>query len=366
MINSVIVYSFLLVYVSALGRLGYRNKKNNTAVEKIKKILFWSIGGLPLVLFAGLRNVGIDYPTYIDMYERIKNDTIIEFIQSPGLKVEISYYLLSRWSFLLFNSPVFLFIIYAALTVWISIAAISKQEKKEYLAISLSAFMVFYYFESFCIMRQALAIALSLFVLVCLLKTEIKRAMLFAIFSVFFHRSGYICFLYICIYFFIYIKRIRYIDLFYTVFILSSPLWINVFFSLVSQIAILRPYLTKYQTEFGRVSIGFILDFLFLLMPLIIYRKRFTKDNVNRLFYYIALLHVPLSFIGYYNEPLSRLRYFIIGSYVVLIPRFIDKFSGRNKNLITFYYICTILFHFLHYYVLMRHNGVIPYGNILF
>lgn len=365
MIISVIVYSFLLIYVSVLGRLEYRIQVNDTASEKIKRILFWSIGGLPIVLFAGLRNVGIDYPTYIDMYERIKNNTLIEFMQGPGLKVEVSYYLLSRWSFLLFKSPYFLFIFYAALTVWISIAAIIKQGKKEYMAIALCAFMIFYYFESFCIMRQALAIGISLFVLVCLLKAEIKKALLFTMLSVFFHRSGFICFLYIFMYFFVRFRKTRYIDLFYTVFILSSPLWINVFFSLISGISVLRPYLTKYQTEFGRIGVGFILDFLFLLIPLIIYRKRFTKENINRMFYYIALLHVPLSFIGYYNEPLSRLRYYIIGSYVVIIPLFIDKFSGRNKKLITAYYVCALLFHFLHYYVLMRHNGVIPYGNIL-
>ena len=149
MINSILLYNFILL--SSTIFLYFSEYDKTPIVRKICLILAFLIVVIPSAIRF---EIGADYLSYLNLYERIVSGDIPE-------KLELGFVLITQILSNLGLSSEWLFIVFAILIHAFSFAAYPKQRKY----IFHFFFMLLMYFESFNILRQMLAVTITMYAL---------------------------------------------------------------------------------------------------------------------------------------------------------------------------------------------------------
>lgn len=173
-----VILIYVLFFVTALFALFPLQNK------RVESVLF-GIVGFVLFLTAGLRpSTSVpDYDVYEEMYVSVVNSGQVSFLVEPSFSV------ISLFVDRVFGQPVFLFLIYAALGVWLKFSAIKTLSKLWFLSLVLY-FSTFFLLQEMVQIRAGIATGLILLSIKPLYERKLRPFLLIMIFAVLFHYSA--------------------------------------------------------------------------------------------------------------------------------------------------------------------------------
>ncbi len=308
-----------------------------------------------LTLICGLReNVGTDYSLYRYYYYNIEDNSrfeiafksIIEFLNHLG----ISY-------------NVFLLII-SMLTIFLFYFAIKKYSKKP--AASIFYFITLgYYAYSFNIIRQMLAIAITLIGIKYIKEKNFLKYLIVILIASSFHLTALLM---IPAYFLLNLKNNRRNNLLLLGICVTIPfLYTRIFNFVVTNFEQYSMYATINDYTFIKPGLGtYIVGFVNVILYIIMFLKRKKINDIDEMNNnYFKLFSYSLVFTGlsFANSVAVRGGYYLSIYLIFLLPD-LGKilFNKENKE----FEILMMLAFFVYYCVhLISFNEMIPYNSIL-
>lgn len=341
------MYIYILVILAII--LLY-NKINNKKINVYDIILL-----LILILVCGLRDrVGTDYGLYKFYYNNIDQNSRFEigfrFLIELSNKIGMSY-------------NTFLILI-AAITITLFYVAIKKYSSKP--AASIFFFVALgYYAYSFNIIRQMLAIAITLYGINYIKEKKFFKYLILILIASSFHSTALIM---IPIYFLLKLKNNKKNNIILVFICVILPFLYNTIFTFIvtnfeqySAYATINDY-TYTEPGIGTYVIGmvnFVLFILFAINRKKLYKLEDTNDIYLKMFSY-SLLFTSLSFV---NSIAARGGYYLSIYIIYLLPNIgTCLFKTTNKS----FEILVILFFILYYFIhIISFNEMLPYNSIL-
>lgn len=323
----------------------------------IKKFNIFDFVLITIMIFiCGFRkNVGTDFLLYSRMYNNISIFPRVEI----GFKYLINFMsgmgLSSFWFFFLTSSLTILIVYYI-------IKKISDKPSE-----SLFLFITLGYFSlQFNIIRQCLAIAVSLYSIKFIIKKDFFKYFVCILMASLFHTTALIMFPF---YFIskINISKKRCVEILIILFIVSL-MYNQIICLIVRYFPTYEVYLTINNYTYDAAGVGSYLIILFNLLlfsVILINKSKLVKYNKNNNIYINMIL---FSFFYYFlslnNTVMIRPGYYLSISFIFILPDLyqVNKKKLNDKNSIIFVVIFIIyyLFHILFF------NNMLPYNNVLF
>ncbi|WP_338587934.1 EpsG family protein [Clostridium baratii] len=326
------------------------NKINTKKINFFDYVLL-----LFLILVCGLReNVGTDYNLYKFYYSNINQNSRFEL----GFKDMIIF---SNNLGLSYNT--FLLIV-SAITMCLFYFLIKKYSRKP--ASSIFYFVVLgYYAYSFNIIRQMLAISISLFGIKYIKEKKFIRYLVVILIASIFHSTALIM---IPVYFLLKLKNnIKNNVIIIFLCGIMPFLYTKIFTFIVTNFKQYNSYATINDFTFtkpgsGTYVIGFINFILFLIF--LINKNKLKRidemnDNYIKLFSY-SLIFTGLSFV---NSVAVRGGYYLSIYLIFLLPNLANiLFKEEHRKLEILIMLLFVIYYFVH---LISFNQMIPYNSIL-
>lgn len=313
------------------------------------KKLFLTISIFSLLFFSSFRyNTGIDYDSYVILYENILNNYRVE-------QVEISWKLLNKFSFYLFNNFQGIFII-SSLIMFFLLHEVIKKEKYSFLIILLF-FFGNYYWDSISYIRQYITVFLFLYSIRYIEERKFLKFLLINLVGFLFHKSAIVC---IPFYFIskVRISKIKLILLVPIAFFLRDLISFVVNSSFYFKIY--SDYFIGWDLEKGK-GIGFLLRIILLLLIIILSEDLFrVKKNILKINHYIIGSILFITF--YYSGPLRRISYFFLIQEIFIYSEVLRLKVGQSliKAIIKYAYLCLYIFFVL---LVFTQNIYLPSRN---
>lgn len=319
----------------------------------------------PLVLLLSLRfNIGTDYSRYSLFFD--------QYIRYDWIHFELGYeFLMTLTDKLNYGFPFLIFLSTLCTIIPIIIFVLrSECEQKEFMI--LTAFCLFLGSWE-CIIRQVIAIS---FIALAFQNAEKKNKIRFAVWAILAFLFHYMSVVVVPLYF-LTERRNNGNDIIVKDFankIISRSLIIVVFGLIASFVYIYygsifglaySNYLTADRV--GGQSAYFVLISGALLIPEFIYCSRvLNKYPRFEVYYYMVVLEFLLYGIGFFIPYGFRVaQYFTIG-HVVLVPSVIGtQDKGKNKFVVSAYYVFLLVGQFVVLYLMWGYGGITPYTSIL-
>lgn len=327
--------------------------------KQSKKIFLFITGCIMigLLTFRGI-NVGSDTITYYNIFNWSRNINLFEAKQS---NIELGYLLLNRVIHNVNGNFTLLLFIIALLTILGIFQFIENFSSN--ILMSMLIFVGFtYYFMTFNITRQFLAISFDLIASTYLIKGKKWTSLLFIFIAGSIHNAGY---LYLVLWILVNIKfskRIFFASL-SVIGIMSIP-FTHFIESYMNNDERYNAIVNASNTGKGIFGIVFAILLLVLLFALII-NFNFKDSNLfDRYIIYSFTLIVILNLLGIYFNFLGRLRYSFEIIIVIIIPYLIREYNLKKYSLV----IGIIIFiaGLLIMNILIPNNifyGIVPYST---
>ena len=180
------LFSISSMIIAHVGHIynTYDNKENKI---KLKIIIYTIIGiGIPIFIASIRYNVGTDYVSYIEIYNRVKYYTIIDIINSNK---EILFIIITKFLGLFSNYQI-MFAIISALTIYIVYKAILDNREKKSLGIMFFLYLFLNYTNSYNIIRQSLAVAIVAYSYKYIFSRNFKNFLITILIATMFHTSA--------------------------------------------------------------------------------------------------------------------------------------------------------------------------------
>lgn len=367
MIGSIIVYFGSTIIISILGDYFINSKSAR------KQYTGMLIVCLLLALAAAFRGeTGADSAHYIFMY----NTPERYFLRTD---VEIGFKVLMYICHMINPNYMFLFGVMGFLTSWFIVLSIKEHKDLISCKVSLFVFILSFYWLTFNIMRQGVAVALSLYAVTLYLKDKKWQAILIIMIAGSFHVSALLCIVLPVLYefsksrYFKSILTIMLLILTYVVFnreIISEFMermgnifGFSIFFSLRY-----THYITSVTEDNSHALIVTILRFLPIILICTMALRSIFKDRRMRIYYAIMCIGYIISLLGALTgTQAERIGYSFIYLNIILlgaaantelrIGRFYFKKSvGRN----IIYIVTIVLFAYVRLY--RNYAELVPYG----
>ncbi|MBB6276413.1 EpsG family protein [Porphyromonas circumdentaria] len=293
--------------------------------------------GVLLVLFSALRyEVGRDYTVYERAFNRYYS------YDAEHMEAVWNYFK-SILRYFNFEFPMWTFLV-ALIFIFLVIRAYRQQSYNLALALFVFIFMYRLYFESFNMVRQAMAEAVCLFVIPYLRQKRYVPALFLLMGALLIHKSAFIM---VALTPFLFIRYNRYFV--GGVLILSLTLFPILF---KATLIALIPYLpfdtfyieTMYDTQEGKGSgIGFIINTL--LAFYILYRQReLTDEDAHLLPYlntwlFVCLLSNSFSFF----QVADRLMYYPLMFFPILVSNFFIRGHRMDRVVLSLFILFQIM-----------------------
>ena len=291
-----IFYLLFIILQGIILYCGYAVRK------KINKKILIAVSFFLLFFFAAFRfDVGYDYEhyyTYIDSNQYWK---IIRFEPLNQIIFYLAIYL---------DSPLVAFIIYSFLTYLFIIKAAKINSLNPYITIFL--YILLFYIESLCYMRQALAVSIVFYAYRYVKSKEVKKCFLWGFIASLFHYSAIVL---IAIYYLYHHGNIKKV-LLYSFFVLIAK---NFVFTIMANLNLYSSYLDNLEIGGG----GFI-RFFYIILIIPLYFFKLNKNNEEKSLFTLLFfgLHLPFLFGSHLGMRIAN--YFFI-FLCILIPLYFRR-----------------------------------------
>lgn len=334
--------------------------------EGEKKLLF-ILYVIHLSTIVGIRsvNVGTDTGLYQAIFNSTSRQSIMFILQESDF---ILYSLLMKLVSNMFNGnyQVFLFIVAIITNFFFLIVAFKLKDMSMFL-FTFFYIVLFYYFQTFNISRQFLAISICFFYFYLLTQNKKISAFIFLLIAVMIHTTALVCIVFYFLNNIVWTTK-KYIFLsFFT--ILSLGIFENVF-------SIFATYFPHYDMYSGRIedftSGGnriWLTIFLTLILLLGIYVSQNNTKLYPNYFYVLQSVLVISSSIGvffYANELMVRIQFYFEVFSIIYIPLIFLKNKRQIVNngkvsYLSLLLVPLILILFVPFFIQLRNN----YGDVI-
>lgn len=233
------------------------------------------------------------------------------------------------------------------------------------IAYALLAYLVFWYFISFNLLRISLAVAIIGYAIRFLIEKKYKTYLVIVISMYFIHRSSMLM-VFPAILYIIYQKNPQ-------IAILASLLLfviVNVSISVLTQFITVDRY-ASYIASDVNTSIG--ANIFLKYIPLAYWLwigKKYVSDHIWHLCFVFTLFACLVDFSGYRIEMLGRLRLYAVVPFMYYIPLFISKIQNTNTVHKYIQPVAAFVYFMLQYYLMLQSyywgDEIMPYKSILF
>ena len=342
----------------------FRNKENG------ERIILFIVSGYVFLLLA-LRSVysGVDLPGYQEMFGYIGGHSFQEVIKSfslihtfPGYSLEWGYSFLN-WLFVKVGLNFRVFLIFQSLfCVGSACFFIDRNSIRPALSVALLIGFGFVDY-TFCILRQAMGLALLLFAATFLKNKKIIPTLIFSLLAIMMHRSSAVFLIAIPLSFIpINKKTVLGYCLLSLIIIPSFPFLYNKVLEPVFQIFTKTGYLAETNFELKEMLVGVFAIALFLIF---FSDEENLKDGKNNVFFWTFMISLPLEAVGLYIPILSRVTTLTILPFAsVAIPNLVE--TNKNKKLVIaveiLIYLAAIGYYILCLKADKRLLNIIPYN----
>lgn len=332
---SIILFTLQLIIVILLSNIA--SKKNGITSKGLLMclILVYSVP-------CGLRgiHVGLDTENYYFLINNIQtyNATIARY--------EVGFRILIEFLKIIFINPTLVMLALSLITNSLIVCSFWKLKNKFSFTILNAGFLIFYYFQTYNIMRQWLAIAIVLYVITLLFDGKYIKSILLILLATLMHKTGIIALLLVCIFWIqnesksIFKKIIGIMLAMITLvnFDRATSLFMG-----NSELSYLSERYFSNNSDAGVIGLFFYLRVLFLIILVMayIYKKISLidiSDKVLRIVIICYSLGIGITMLGYFFNDMER-----IGSYFIVFELFIyEILLTKTKYKIVHYAIIGI------------------------
>jgi hypothetical protein len=329
----------LLGLINALNLLFYKRKS----------IFLLILSFLILLLYGGFRgeNVGTDTPQYYNHFLYIKAG--VDLITEP------------LWKFLLqsivyFNGDFHAVLILSSVITLVPIFFVVYRISP-YPVLSIFLYVaLYYYFYSFNIIRQSIALSFSLLSICYFFEKKRLLFILAALTAIMFHYSSIIVVIGLLIY--RYVKKISWTQ---EMLILGGSFFVGMFVNTYFQSLFQTYFYSNYESTkelsfFGNLLLLLGLNTLFFIIQKVVN----IKNEWYYMFFYFIILSNLLIRIPFGN----RFTMYYGVTMIIFFPMLINnnKLPFKHKGLI---FALIVLYAFFTLFVSWGNGGILPYSNIL-
>lgn len=316
--------------------------------QKLKDKLFLGVSFFILSFISAFRGneVGTDTDSYIDIF-------MFYVIGASDPHTETGFALLNQFISYISDTPQAIIIATSILINLGFMHFIYRNSKNIWLSVYLYI-TLFYYFFSFNLVRQFIAMSIILFAWNFLKKGKIIRFILIVLIASTFHTTALISLLLI----FVYLGRkstklITLITISTVVAIFST----NAIFNFIVQ---LFPRYYGYYDASNQDTGGIMPIVLYSVIFISLYLTREKQNNEHNLMLNIAAICAALSVLNYFHYLFYRPAFYFNVFAIILIPFIATRFKGKD-HLIAIYIICSLGMLYMIYYLLLGWHDVTPY-----
>lgn len=350
MTNSISLFFYLCVYLGSyvLMKIGY-----NKRIARFASLL------IPTLLASFRYNVGTDFLTYYNIYVNEGQMTFKDYLFYYN-KTEYISFLFNKIGYLFgsFNLTLFLFAFFTLYFFTKSVIIIFDEEQGSLIYL---LFLLSYFSVSLNIMRQILAVSITTYAIIKMTNENKNKFYLLVILGIFVHNTAIIMMIF----------KIIYNEMSRLLTSLSLKNIIRSLFYLFSisicTLLLFKQVFNRYDNysfstnEMLKNNSMYLSLMIFIIISLFI--KRLVNQNkLNRFYYFLALLGVILSSIGFFNIYAKRITiYFDVFSLFLLsqVP-----YTYKNSMDKEFFKIMIILIYitlFIIQYYFLGFSNIIPY-----
>ena len=321
----------------------------------------------PPVFLATFRyNVGTDYNSYIRLYNILKNYDFYQYIviwTKDFTAQELSWYLLNRVAFLVFNNEISIFFLSSFIMMIFIFKGIDYYVKDISIGYAFFVFFMIHYNMSFNAIRTFLAASIIFYSYKFIIEKNFVKYILFIILASTFHKSAFVALLFYAIVPMNDKQLNKFKKVLYYMLILSTPLVLVILLKIAQFIPIFQKYFYKYSINYYGGGIGFLIFILPFLLPIIIFKKSIVEINEKyNVLVDVSLLHIPLRYVGYFTEYGHRLEVYPSMVYIILISLLVNNIHKPiNRLFLKTYYTMILLFYYIYIYIIKLGHGTYPY-----
>lgn len=350
-----LIYIITFIIVEILAILSTRKKNYKNDFKLFLVILIVII----ISLVGGLRNtkIGTDVSVYGERWFKLATscDSFISYknlLSTSDIGYVFLNYIVSRFTS---NFNAFLFI-HQLICNGIIVAILYKNKDKCNFSIALLAYLCLFYCRTFNFLRQAVALSLIFYAIICLIDNNVKKFITMVFVSTLFHFTAIFCLLLypikkICS---SESKRKKIYIFFIIVILLLVTINIENVISFLYFKGIVNDRIYNYLITFANKD-GKILNFEFLikagLLCLIFFNSKKLINNNDNNYFLITLVIIEFIFFQLRNKILyaDRISLYYGYSIMLILPQISKCFSQPKKQLLFEIFISTILVMFWYY-----------------
>lgn len=338
----------MIVYVFCFISRIYKELKQNNILSKL--LLY--VAFISMLIVSGFRyGVGTDFWMYNNYFRHIQN------ITKESSILEYGYFVFNKLLRLISNSDQIIFLATSFIILLFIFKCVLRYSKRYELSFYLFITMYFYY-SSFNITRQFIAIALSFYAVRYIFEKKCIYYMAFIFIAGLFHNSAFIMAP------FYFISQLKFSN---KAYIMISILAILVFLFFNQAINIVFTILPRYKKYIGSdflTSDSNLMHFIVIAIVMIV--SFILKEKLNKLDYknnvYINAIFFATIFqlLGIKTVLFSRIVMYLSIYGIILIPNMISLFSKKIRPIV---YLAVVLIYYLNCFVLMLtgNSGILPY-----
>lgn len=307
--------------------------------------------------------IGTDYFSYKRIFENINNGL--------GSRTEIGYNLINYIIGHMGGNIQTVFFVVSFVTILFIYLSLCEHKGKISVGIGMLVFMLLYYQMSYNVVRQVLAMAISLYSVKYIFNRQLIKFIGFTLLGASIHLSVICLFPFYFIYkFFGERKRVLVQLLFFSIIFILISNYDKILTPIINKIPELQ-YYNHYLVKKEDISFGFGVVALNIpyIMPGIVFYKNIIKYENRFIFYYILMcVGFLLKFMGYFAANYAnRIADVFFISVIIIIPYYI-KMVRRNKELsfINIFIITFLFFMWIFTYFYSGWGETVPYQSILF
>ena len=371
-ISSYVIY-FVVFSISVFFSYLYVKNTEMYAEKKLVKTKFsyaalqmFALLGvlLPLVILFTFRyGVGEDYFSYLDDYNWYGPR---EFNVLPYGYNEMGYGAINIIAYRLFNSYTGLLFLNSLLILLPAIWALILFDTKQF-PIGLSIYLLTLFPSSFNGMRQHIAVSFTMLAIVLIYKGKMFKYIFCVLVAILFHKTSIIDFLFL----FLcknrrkneYLKFIGMIILIVIGIILIEPMM-----RVISKLPVISFYFNKYNDTYNAYSLThYVVHSVFrlpLAFILLIYNKKIIeKNNKNLVIIICPFIDFIFIFMSKVIRWTIRMTYFTMAAMPlsIMLIGSNDEIKDRDKKLVIFLLIITLILRFIALFGYADYDGIIPY-----
>lgn len=313
---------------------------------------------IPIVISGFRYGVGSDFYGYLSTYYKFSTFSIADFYVVDGVR-QIGFYLLNRLAFLLFDSYIALFTVFAFFTVLFFHKAIKKMNI-QHPALLYFMYLLLVYPTSFNIMKQSLAISICTYAFYYLMSDDIKKYIGWIVVASFFHSSALILIPLFFVRKFFNIKKLTNLPITFIVGFSCTGLM----FYATEVISFFNKYISYEEYNGDINNYSFYLK-VFIYFALLLFGKQLIRKDENMVAFHLLTISIVASFLGFQSPFISRIGYYFSVFEIILLVNLVEIFKRRESKIIVYLGLIVYAFSFfiISYYILGQ-SRVIPYQTI--